>query len=179
MLNAFKKIFPAKPPEAVRATYIALLAQARNPFFFGPLQVPDTLDGRFELVVLHLFLLQQRLRETEPEFARFLSEIFFADMDRSLRELGVADTGVKHRIRKMGKAYHGRLQAYAAGLASNHELQRALARNLYGTVEQGDISVLARAAGYVQRMAEKLAATPVEAITSRAFQWPPADAAGA
>ena len=176
MFGALRRWFIPRPPEAVANTYIALVAAARNPFFYSALKVPDTLDGRFELIVLHLFLLQHRLvseKTSENEtFAQFLSEAFFADMDSSLRELGVADTGVSHRIRKMGKAYHGRLQAYAAGLGDATGLRAALARNLYGTVAQGDVSVLDRLAVYVERTAAALAQTDTAIIRDASYHWP-------
>jgi len=164
MLGALRQLFVPKPPSEVEATYIALLRAARNPFFFTTLKVPDTLDGRFELVVLHLFLLQHRLvneanvssssRAAMEQFSQFLSEAFFNDMDASLREMGVADTGVSKRIKKMGKAYHGRLQAYAAGLSDATALRAALARNLYGTVTEGDVAALDRLGHYVELMAK-------------------------
>src|ERR1700712_2870681 len=103
MFGALRKWFIPRPPEAVAETYIALVAAARNPFFYTELKVPDSIDGRFDLIVLHLFLLQHRLiAHKTPEnesFAQFLSEAFFADMDSSLREIGVAGNRGGHRIR--------------------------------------------------------------------------------
>lgn len=176
MFGALRRWFIPRPPEQVAQTYIALVAAARNPFFYTELNVPDTLDGRFELIVLHLFLLQHRLiAQKTPEnetFAQFLSEAFFADMDSSLRELGVADTGVSHRIRKMGKAYHGRLQAYAAGLGDGTALRAALARNLYGTVADGDVKLLDRLAIYVGNVVDSLNDTGVNIILEGNYRWP-------
>jgi cytochrome b pre-mRNA-processing protein 3 len=172
MLTALRSLLVPKPPEAVRATYIALVAQARNPFFYTTLGVPDTLDGRFEVIVLHLFFLQHRLRAADPGFAQSLSEAFFIDMDRSLRELGIADTGVAHRIKAMGKAYHGRLQAYTAGLLDPAVLLAALARNLYGTVEDGHVALLERAAAYVTQTAAAVEAADAATITGGMFPWP-------
>lgn len=181
MLGALRELFISKPPAATVQTYIALVAASRNPFFYTSLGVPDTIDGRFELIVLHLFLLQQRLvlSEGEPsakpqrqQFSQFLSESFFTDMDRSLREMGVGDTGVSHRIKKMGKAYHGALQAYAAGMKDAKLLRPALARNLYGTVEQGDIAVLNRMAHYVEKMTEHLATIDSKTIMAGRYEWP-------
>ena len=176
MYSALKRWFIPRPPEAVAETYIALVAAARNPFFYTALMVPDTLDGRFDLIVLHLFMLQHRLmKDKTPEneqFAQFLSEAFFADMDNSLREIGVADTGVSHRIKKMGKAYHGRLQAYAAGLADKTALRGALARNVYGTLAEGDVQTLDRLATYVNDVVDSLADTGVGIILEGKYRWP-------
>lgn len=175
MLALIRKLFTAPDPGAALPTYIALVEQARNHFFYDAMGVPDTLDGRFELIVLHLFLLQHRLMDdkiTTEEFARQLAELFFADMDRSVRELGVADTGVRHRIKAMAKAYHGRLQVYAASLADDEMLHTALARNLYGTVKEGDVTMLAQAAEYMHSSSAMLKQTPLETITSGTFRWP-------
>ncbi len=177
MLSAFISLFRKRPTAEARAAYIALVAQARNRFFFTTLGVPDTLDGRFEVMVLHMFLMQYRLRESDPEFARFLSEVFFQEMDASIRELGVGDSGVLHRVKRMGKAYHGRLQAYAEGLTKDDEvLKSALARNLYGTVAEGDPAHLQAAADYLRRMHVLLGATDTAALTSGAYDWPAPDA---
>ena len=173
MLGALRQLFTPKPPAVVEETYIALLRASRNPFFFTNLGVPDTLDGRFELIVLHLFLLQHRLLDTNNEaFLQFLSEAFFNDMDASLRELGVADTGVSKRIKKMGKAYHGCLQAYAASVNDPTALRAALARNVYGTVENGDVATLNRLGNYVEQMVKSLAEISPETITTANYHWP-------
>jgi cytochrome b pre-mRNA-processing protein 3 len=169
--------------------------------------VPDTIDGRFGMIVVHLFLLEHRIIEgglgpyvassltpaasgsrevlrmpaqtTEYQaFAQFLSEAFFNDMDSSLREFGVGDTGVSHRIKKMGKAYHGCLQAYAAGTHDPQLLRSALARNLYGTVENGDVTMLDRMAHYIEKMHTILAATDMTTITSGHYAWPDAATLG-
>src|SRR5262245_47098433 len=97
-----------------QALYVALVEAARRPFLYTDFSIPDTLDGRFDAIVVHLFLLVRRLRQ-EPgarnlALARHLQEAFIADMDRSLREMGVGDTGVGHRIKKMGGALAGRLR---------------------------------------------------------------------
>lgn len=149
------------------------MAQARKPFFYAELAVPDTLDGRFEMIVLHLFLLQHRLlREpTNAEFARHLSEAFFDDMDRSIRELGVADTGVGKRIKAMGKAYNGRLQVYEAGLNDADAMRAALARNLYGTLGEGDVAVLDRMRRYMAAQVAALDAAPTDSIVGGHYAW--------
>lgn len=179
MLGALRTLFIPKPPAAVEATYIALVHASRNPFFYTELKVPDSIDGRFDMIVLHLFLLQHRLvGENQASFSQFLSEAFFNDLDANLREMGVADTGVSHRIKKMGKAYHGRLQAYTAALNDANTLRAALARNLYGTVEDGDVTTLARMAEYVVRMSAQLAAVDVATITRGDYVWPDVAALG-
>jgi cytochrome b pre-mRNA-processing protein 3 len=174
MLAFLRRAFVHEPHAGAHASYIALVARARNPFFYESLGVPDTLDGRFEMVLLHLFLLQHRLLgETAlDEFGRELSELFFADMDRSVRELGVADTGVRYRIKAMAKAYHGRLIAYTTSIADEEMLRGALARNLFGTVAEGSVSQLVGAANYIYAMRDALAAVESDKIVRGEFVWP-------
>ena len=174
MLGALRQLFTPKPPIEAEETYIALLRASRNPFFFTALKVPDTLDGRFELIALHMFLVQHRLlmQGGLAPFAQFLSEAFFNDMDNSLREMGVADTGVSKRIKKMGKAYHGCLQAYGTSIGNATALRAALARNVYGTVVEGDVDSLNRLGTYVEMMVKNLAEVPTETITSARYAWP-------
>ena len=175
MFSSLKKLFISPPPTAASDAYIALVAAARNEFFFESLGVPDTLDGRFELIVLHLFFLQHRLlpeNEVAHEFSTQLSEVFFMDMDRSLREMGIADTGVKHRIKAMAKAYHGRLQVYAASLGDANRLYAALARNLYGTVTEGDVAMLQKMADYITASVQHFSAIPATQLCENNFIWP-------
>lgn len=173
MLSALRTFFKDPTPAEVNATYIALLQQARNPFFYAQCGVPDTIDGRFEMLTLHLFLVQHRLlhEPAHAEFARGLSEALFRDMDRSIRELGVADTGVGKRIKAMGKAYNGRLQAYEAGLTDPEAMRAALARNLFGTVAEGQVAQLDAMAQYMTTQLAALAATPVEDVVSGRYDF--------
>lgn len=173
MASLLKKLFKPPRPVAVDATYIALVAQARKPFFYSEMKVPDTLDGRFEMIVLHLFLMQHRLlRETQhTEFARQLSEAFVHDMDRSIRELGVADTGVSKRIKRMGQAYNGRMQVYEAGLQEPDVMRAALSRNLYGTVSEGDVALLDGMRAYIDREVMKLDVAATETILGGRYAW--------
>jgi cytochrome b pre-mRNA-processing protein 3 len=123
--------------------------------FFRDLGVPDTLDGRFEVLSLHVFLLLNRLKGESPEaaaFAQALFDTFFADMDRSLREMGAGDLGVGRRVKAMAQGFYGRVAAYETGLsAGDGELFQALQRNLYGTISSVDPLFLAAIARYVRR----------------------------
>lgn len=177
MLSALKKLISPPRSAGADATYIALVAQSRNSFFYTDMAVPDTIDGRFEMIVLHLFLLQHRLLADAPatsEFARELGEAFIDDMDRSVREFGVADTGVGKRIKRMGRAYNGRMQVYANALEDATALRAALSRNLYGTVQEGDVRVLDHMADYVQRMVQHLRGVAPATIMAGDYAWPDA-----
>ena len=155
MLNAVLKRFfaPDTQQENAHNAYLALVAQARRPEFFERWAVPDTLDGRFDVIVLHLFMLVHVLRANGSpealEFARLVSETFFSDMDRSLREMGSTDTGTGMRVKKMAQAFYGRVQAYSEGLAAG-QLAPALQKNLYRGAEV-DEATLKEVAGYVQK----------------------------
>lgn len=171
MLSILRRLVATPAGSPSHTAYIALVTRARNPFFYEALGVPDTIDGRFELILLHLFLLQHRLlQETgthtkaAEDFSRALGELFFADMDRSLREIGVADTGVRYRIKAMAKAYHGRLQVYTAAMGDREALKTALARNVYGTVQEGSPALLEQMADYMQTMQSALGATGIDAL---------------
>ena len=139
--------------------YAALVAQARRPEFYRACGVPDTLDGRFELIALHAFLILRRLKQEHDRtagLAQNLFDTFFLDMDRSLRELGVGDLGVGRRVRAMAEGLYGRIAAYEAGLADGaEELAAALERNLFGTIAASPRSVQAMV-GYLRREAEEL-----------------------
>lgn len=159
------------------ASYIALIAQARNSFFYSGLRVPDTLDGRFEVILLHLFLVLERLKR-EPgkrylEPARRLTEAYFADMDRSLRELGVGDTGVSRRVKAMANACYGRMEAYEVALRDPAALREALRRNVYATAsEPVDEAALERLAAYLAAAHDALGMQTAEDVAKGRVTFP-------
>ncbi len=117
--------------------------------------------------------MQERLlREAgAAEFAQALAEAFFDDMHRAIRELGVLDPG--KRVKRMAKAYHGRLQAYTAAGADDEALKAAFARNLYGTLKEGDVRRLADAVAYARATQARLAEVAASALMDGSFAWPP------
>ena len=121
------------------ALYGQVVARARSAGFYADAGVPDTLDGRFELIALHAFIVLRRLR-TEPgrtgALAQSLFDTMFDDMDRCLREMGAGDLGVGRRVKFMASSFLGRVKAYEDGLEGGDDaLRSALLRNLYGTVQ--------------------------------------------
>ena len=170
-------------PDPVRAgaadLYAAAVAQARRPEFYDRLGVPDTLDGRFELVALHVFLILRGLRTQahSQELGQALVDRFVEDMDASLRELGAGDLGVGRKVKAMGQALYGRIAAYESGLAgSAGTLEAALRRNLFGTVQdEPDPRVLEALAAYMRRES----AGPAPLAAGRRFGPPPEGAGGA
>ncbi len=141
--------------------YGRIVAQARRPEFYQHWGVPDSVDGRFDLIVLHVFLVLRRLKadgEPAEELAQGLFDTLFLDMDQSLREMGAGDLGVGKRVKRMVQAFYGRVEAYEAGLAEGEAaLQEALRRNLYGTAAP-EPRQLAALASYLQRESRALVA---------------------
>jgi cytochrome b pre-mRNA-processing protein 3 len=131
--------------------YAAAVAAARAPYLYATLGVPDTLDGRFDLVGLFVFLLIERLRFAPPPgpgLAQAVFDAMFSDMDVNLREMGVGDLSIGKRVRVMWNAFHGRAQVYAASIAAGDRaaLERAIARNVWRGAEPplGAAAALAR-----------------------------------
>ncbi len=155
-----------KRPAAAPAhnLYRSLVEQSRRPGFYEYLGVPDTLDGRFEMVAIHAFLVLRALKgkagEPVQELAERVVEVMFADMDQTLREMGVGDLGVGKRVKMMASSFYGRIAAYDAGLAGEPGvLEEALRRNLYGTSPVDDDTVRAMAE-YVRGEAERQKSAP-------------------
>ena len=141
----FDKLFRRSAArEKAQELYLAVVEQARNPIFYARYGVPDTVDGRFDMVTLHVFLVLRRLRRdghAGAELGQLLFDAMFDDMDRNLREMGVGDLGVGRRVKAMGKAFYGRAVAYDAGLDEGDSmLADALRRNLYGEAAEADHS---------------------------------------
>ena len=122
--------------ETAQRLYQTAVDQSRDPLFYTDMGVADTLDGRFDLVSLHVFLLMERLNLLGPEgrkLAQALFDVMFKTMALTLREMGVGDVGVPKQMQKMMKAFNGRVHAYHEALQSKniHALQLAVARNIY------------------------------------------------
>ena len=137
------------PTEAAHALYAGVVAQARSPFLFREMQVPDTVDGRFEMVSLHAFLVLRRLKsesEATADLAQALFDAMFDDMDLTLREMGAGDMGVGKRVKAMVQAFYGRVAAYEGGLSTGGAgLADALRRNAFPGATPADASVQALA----------------------------------
>lgn len=164
--------------EAADVAYRSIVEQARQPIFFTDYRVPDTLDGRFELICLHAFLYLHRLKAERPQ-ANQLSQSFFdrmfADFDRSLREIGTGDLSVGKHVKRMARAFYGRILAYEEGLAGDDAaLAAAVARNIFGSV-RGPVSTAGPMAAYIRAVARQLRSQPAaELLCGRIwFEVPP------
>jgi cytochrome b pre-mRNA-processing protein 3 len=128
------------------------------PVFYQHHGVPDTLDGRFELIVLHAFLVLHRLSQGtgNRDFGQAFFDFMFMDMDRSLREMGTGDLSVGKQVKQMATGFYGRTAAYQEALADPVRLRAALKRNLFGTVTDIDERHVAWFAEYLPRQAQAL-----------------------
>lgn len=163
--------------ETARRLYTAILARAREPVFYEEGGVPDTIDGRFDMVALHVFMVLRRLKRDHPATARLsqaLFDLMFVDMDENLREMGVGDLGVGRRVKDMAKAFMGRMAAYEAALAEDGDadLAAALRRNLFRG-EPSDADQVAAMAAYVRGQDRGLAAIPIVTLTAGDGVFPP------
>ena len=163
VLSLFRKKTATEP---VFAVYSAIVAQSRQPRFYAEWGVPDTVTGRFDMISLHLALLFRRLRaEGAParNFSQAVFDLFFKDMDRSLREMGAGDLAVPKKIKKMGNLFFGLLASLDDALGSNDPVavEAVLIRNIYDE----NPSPFARAlADYLIAESGVLASQPVDAI---------------
>jgi cytochrome b pre-mRNA-processing protein 3 len=173
---------PSPAHNGARLLYAQLVDQARVPAFYAAYGVPDSLDGRYEMLALHAFVALRRLKRdpgATDALAQALFDAMFADMDRSLREIGVSDLAVGKRVKEMARGLYGRIAAYEGGLAdgmtpAGDGLAGALARNVYGTVAAPPAGALEALARYVRQALERLDGVPLDRLGTEApLPWPP------
>jgi cytochrome b pre-mRNA-processing protein 3 len=112
--------------------YWQIVDISRNPKIYKDFLIPDTLDGRFDSLLLHLFLVIHQLKHVnKTNISNQLLDFFIKDMDRSLRETGVGDPSISRKMRKVGEAYMGRMHAYADSIENTELLTKALHKNIY------------------------------------------------
>lgn len=145
MFSALSSIFrPFSQRRYAMSLYRGVVAASREPVFYTALGVSDDLEGRFDMILLHMFLVTEVIEASQGKKAepmiRTLQEIMVQDMDRSLREMGVGDMSIGKKVQAMGEAWFGRRAAYKECLHSAdpaEELGAALDRNLYGGSGEG------------------------------------------
>lgn len=169
--------FKARQSKQLQAAeiYGAVVTQARNPAFFAEAGVPDTPEGRFEVIVLHLYMLLERLRDVgEPgvEPSRMLIEHLVVDMDDQMREMGVGDLTVPKKVRRAARMLFERTEDYRAALAEpgNAALEAALGRAFPSSASLG---ATGRMAVYVREAAAHLAGCEGEALLAGRVTYPP------
>lgn len=164
---------------AGEALYAAAVEQARAEPLYADFGVPDTVEGRFEMVTLHVYLILRRLKGGAPgarEAGQKLFDAMFQDMDRSLRELGVGDLSVARKIRALAENFYGRVAVFEDALrddAPPEMLDAALGRNVYEDETSEEALRLAR---YVRAAADAVAAQPLNHLIGGAVRFPAAEA---
>ncbi|MCM5559942.1 ubiquinol-cytochrome C chaperone family protein [Pleomorphomonas sp. JP5] len=142
---------------------------SRQQVFYAELGVADSVEGRLEMLMLHVGLAVHRLSRDDAgrEMARQLSELFIDDMERSMREIGYDDSGLKRRLKKVVGAFYGRAEATAAALASERPeaLAEVLVRNVYGGATV-DPAFVASLAAHVRGFAKGLADASVSELAT-------------
>jgi cytochrome b pre-mRNA-processing protein 3 len=160
------------PRGTIEAIYGMIVTQAREPLFYRDLGVPDTVNGRFDLLVLHLWMVLQRLRPMEggSGLSQALFDRFCDDMDANLREMGVGDLTVPKRMQAFGEAFYGRVAAYDLASAAGEEpLAQALCKNILNGAQ---IENARRLAIYVETAVAALAALDEAALQNGSWEFP-------
>ncbi len=174
----WKRFFGRRERDDVAyALYNALVAQARSPGLYVHAGVPDTVEGRYEMVMLHAFLLLRRLKahgEPARELGQRVFDVLFDDMDQTLREMGVGDLSVGKKIKGLAAAFYGRIAAYDEGfaVADGSVLEQALRRNVFASAAPGPAEVAALA-DYVRSSDAALAGQGAEALMAGMVRFAP------
>jgi cytochrome b pre-mRNA-processing protein 3 len=164
---------------SIAALYGVIVTQARSAAFYADFGVPDTIQGRFDLIVLHLVLLLRRLAQESQSvqaFGQRLFDRFCRDLDGNLREMGIGDLAVPRHMRRFGEAFYGRQAAYLAALNAEGgpDFENALARNIFQAV--GPDERAARLARYARAALQELDAQEYSSITRGEVAFPKPEA---
>ena len=144
-MNIFSSFRLGQKKTNVDNLYKVIVTHSRRPVFYTVLGVPDTVNGRYDVIMLHAYIVMKRLKAIGTEArasSQALFDLMFADMDKNLREMGVGDLSVGKKIKAMATAYYGRIKAYDEGLEGGQELlANALRRNVFAEVNPTDRQV--------------------------------------
>lgn len=165
-MSLFKRIFAKENPNIVmRPLYDAVVGEARQLRWYEKGLVPDTVDGRFDMIaaILSLVLIRLEGDQENAQQSAWLMEHFVTDMDGQLRQIGVGDMVVGKHIKKIMGALGGRLGAYREGLAEEGDLESAIIRNIYREEPPADEAVKFVALG-LQNFFSSLQNSDVEAV---------------
>ena len=159
----------------IAGLYGMIVTQARLPTFYRDYGVPDTVEGRLDMVMLHIVLVLRRLagpgRPLPPE-GQALFDVFCQDIDDNLREMGVGDFAVPKRMQKVGEAFYGRARAYEAALSDSDPaaLEQVVGRNVFGEPEPS--LGARRLAAYMRGVARRLSVADAAALARAEFVFP-------
>jgi cytochrome b pre-mRNA-processing protein 3 len=173
ILNLFRR---TPRDDTIAVLYGAIVAQARQPAFYDVYGVPDTANGRLEMIVLHTVLVLSRLESAgRPirSLGQALFDHFCSDMDANLREMGIGDMAVPRKMKAIAEAFYGRKRAYEAAMTAPglEQLAAALGRNIHaGTTV--DAAAVERLAAYVREAVRRLAAVDGAALLRGQAEFP-------
>jgi cytochrome b pre-mRNA-processing protein 3 len=156
----------------IEAIYGMIVTQAREPLFYRDLGVPDTVNGRFDLLVLHLWMVLRRLQPMAggAGLSQALFDRFCEDMDANLRQMGVGDLTVPKRMQAFGEAFYGRAAAYDLALTAGREaLAQALCKNILNGEQ---LENAGRLAFYVEAVITALAGLDDVKMQSGSWRFP-------
>jgi cytochrome b pre-mRNA-processing protein 3 len=146
--------------------YGAVVTFARRPALYEAIGVADTPEGRYETLVLHLFLVMERLRaagEAAAQQSQSLLEAFVTDLDDNMREMGIGDLTVPKKVKKAAAAFYDRAEVYRAAMAGgDKELADLLARLIPAAA--GRTLEAAALAADIRGQAVKLEAQPLDSV---------------
>jgi cytochrome b pre-mRNA-processing protein 3 len=152
--------------------YVATSHASRRPAFYEELGVPDTVEGRYDLLSVHMILLLRRLRQGDSEsaaFAQLVFDVMFRDVDDNLREMGVGDMKIGKKVRGYAEAFFGRAKVYDRALKGEGDLVDALSRNVYGVEDAADAPSLAH---YVTKAEAALAEQDLDTLQKGSVRFP-------
>ena len=162
-------------PDTISALYGMIVAQARLPCFYRDYAVADTVNGRFDLIVLHLALVLDRLAQDSAlrSLGQGVFDRFCQDMEHNLREMGIGDLKVPKEMQRIGEAFYGRARAYQAALADadGKALADAIVRNIYGG-SPPEPSLAPRLAAYMRVAVGDLAAQGAAGLAEGRLRLP-------
>ncbi len=168
MLGLFKFKNPCE--DGVVLVYTQALQRAVSQVFYTEYAVPDTFTGRFDCLLLHIFMVMERMIEGgQMKFNQALFDVTFANMDQSLRELGIGDVGIPKHQKKMMKAFNGRMHAYRDAFQAG-DMAEVLRKNLYGGADI-DAKTLKALEKYVRKSIKHLQGQEIDDIISGKIEF--------
>lgn len=175
VLAKFFKKDPQK--EIAQKLYLGIVAQSRQPGFFVDGGVADSVDGRFDILVINAFLVIRRLNQLGPEgkaLAQHLFDDMFSNLDGDVREMGFSDWTIGKKIQRMAEAFYGRAEAYQKALddADGGALKKALERNVYRSKPVADAN-LAFIQRYFEHQDKAMADVSLEQMLSGEIPFAP------
>ncbi len=158
------------------ALYGTVMARSRNPVFFARYGIEDTVMGRFDILSLHVYLFARRMKQEGGEVALALGQDIFdrfvSDVDRALRELGIGDTSVPKKKKRMIRSFYGQIEDFDGPLDAGNmeELTIRALKRFYGIKGQSDAG--REISAYMLEIGKRLGEIDFTTITKGEFSWP-------